>query len=77
MKTLTSFAAGLWLFAVAMQAVSHLARYGLVEGLPARLGLIDFTPQYSLLAGLVIVVAVAQRLVPQGVPAREEKCDLK
>lgn len=73
MKTLVSFAAGLWLFAVSLQAVSHLARYGLVPGLPLRLGLIDFTPQYTLLAGLVIVAAIAQRFVPKAIPDEKPK----
>ncbi|HEY3412436.1 MAG TPA: hypothetical protein VGM51_05165 [Armatimonadota bacterium] len=68
MRTIISFTAALWLFTVGLQGVSHLARYGLVPGLPVRLGLIDFTPQYTLLAGLVVVVAIARRLVPDAVP---------
>ena len=77
MKTLVSFAAALWLFAVSLQALSHLARYGLAAGLPVRLGLIDFTPQYTLLLGLVIVAAVAQRFVPEAVPVEQQKQDRK
>lgn len=62
MKALTAIVAALWLFAVGAQALVHLYRYGLASGLPAWIGLLDFTPEYSLLMGLVIVVAFVSRL---------------
>jgi hypothetical protein len=53
--------AGLWLFAVGVQSVAHLALYGLAP-LPNWVARLDFTPQYTLLTALVILAAVVARL---------------
>jgi ABC-type transporter Mla maintaining outer membrane lipid asymmetry permease subunit MlaE len=62
MKLLSAFVAALWLFVVSVQALSHLSRYGLAPILPDWVGRLDFTPQYTVLLGLVIVAAVARCL---------------
>lgn len=61
MRFVVPIVAGLWLFAVGVQSIAHLARYGLVP-LPNWVSRLDFTPQYTLLMGLVILAAVVARL---------------
>jgi hypothetical protein len=63
---MANVATGLWLAAVAAQALAHLTKYGLLP-LPQWVARIDFTPQYYVLVALLLAAAVALRL-PQSEP---------
>lgn len=61
MRLVVPIVASLWLFAVGVQSVAHLALYGLAA-LPNWVARLDFTPQYTLLMALVVFAAIVARL---------------
>lgn len=71
MRLVIPLIAGVWLFVVTLQGVAFLVQYGLLP-LPPELGRLDFTPQYTVLMGLVIFGAVLARL-PDGDTGREDR----
>jgi hypothetical protein len=64
MRMLIPFAAGAWLLTVGLQGLSFLVWHGLLP-LPAWIGRLDFTPVYPLVAGLVLLAALAGRFMPR------------
>jgi hypothetical protein len=61
-KLVVPVIAGVWLFAVGVQGLAFLVKYGMLPFLPPAVGRLDFTPQYTLLAALVVVGAVVARV---------------
>ena len=62
MRLIVPVIAGVWLFAVGVQGLAFLVKYGMLPGLPPEIGRLDFTPQYTLLAALVVVGATVARV---------------